>query len=149
MYIEVFQAAAAELGLIIQVFEARSLEELEPTFDAMVRARMQVVTVTNAGIAFQGRAIIPKLAIARRLPLCAYSRETFETGALMSYGPDQQEMCRRSAVYVDKILRGAKPSDLPVEQPTKLECLINRKIANVLGLTIPPNVLAAATEVIE
>jgi ABC-type uncharacterized transport system substrate-binding protein len=149
MYIAVFQTAAAELGLVIQTFEARSLEELESAFDAMARAGMKAVIVTSGGLAFQGRAIIPKLAIARRLPLSTFSRETFETGALMSYGPDQQEMCRRSAVYVDKILKGAKPSDLPVEQPTNLEFLINLKIANTLGLTIPPNLRAAATEVIE
>jgi putative ABC transport system substrate-binding protein len=149
MYIDVFQAAAGELGLTVQPFEARSHEELESAFDAMARAGMQAVIITNGGLAFQGRAIIPKLAISRRLALSAYSRETFETGALMSYGPDQQEMCRRSAVYVDKILKGAKPGDLPVEQPTKLELLINLKIANALGLTIPPNLLAVATEVIE
>jgi putative ABC transport system substrate-binding protein len=149
MFIDVFQSAAAELGLVVQAFEAHSLEELEPAFDAMARAGMQALTISSGGLVFQGRAIIPKLAIARRLPLSAYSRETFETGALMSYGPDQQEMCRRSAVYVDKILKGAKPSDLPVEQPTKLDLLINLKTAKSLGLTIPPNLLAAAIEIIE
>jgi ABC-type uncharacterized transport system substrate-binding protein len=149
MYIEVFQAAGAQLGLVIQTFEARSLDELEPAFDAIARAGMQAVILTAGGVTYQGRAIIPKLAVARRLPLSAYSRETFENGALMSYGADQQEMCRRSAVYVDKILKGANPSDLPVEQPTNLEFLINLKIAKALALTIPPTLLAAATEVIE
>ena len=149
MYIEVFQSVGAELGLVFQTFEARSLEELEPAFDAMVKAGMQAVILAQGGLIFQGRAVIPKLAIARRLPLSVHSRETFENGALMSYGGDQQEMCRRSAVYVDKILKGANPRDLPVEQPTKFELLINRKVAKALGLTIPPTLLAAATEVIE
>lgn len=149
MYIEVFQAAAAELGLVIQTFEARSLDELESAFDTMATAGAQAVILTGGGLIYQGRAIIPKLAIARRLPLFAYSRETFENGALMSYAADYQEMCRHSAVYVDKILKGAKPGDLPVEQPTNLELLINLKTARALGLTIPPNVLAVATEVIE
>ena len=83
LHIELTQAAAAELGLTVQRFEARLLGELEPTVDAMARAGMQAITVNPEGLAFQGRAIIPKLALARRLALCAYSRETFEFGALM------------------------------------------------------------------
>jgi putative ABC transport system substrate-binding protein len=149
LYIDVFQAAGAELGLNITTFEVRSLDELEPAFETMAKTGMQAVLLAGGGLIFQGRAVIPKLAIARRLPLSAYSRETFEPGALMSYGADQQEMCRRSAVYVDKILKGAKPGDLPVEQPTKLEFLISVKTANALGLTIPPHVLSAATQVIQ
>jgi putative ABC transport system substrate-binding protein len=81
--------------------------------------------------------------------LAVWSRETFEAGALMSYGVDQVAMCRRGPVFVDKILRGAKPGDLPVEQPTKLEFLINRKVATALGLTIPPALLLRAEEVIQ
>jgi ABC-type uncharacterized transport system substrate-binding protein len=103
----------------------------------------------QAGLFFQARSLIPKLAIARRLPMLAYSKETFEDGALVAYAADQVEMCRRSAVYADKILKGAKPGDLPVEQPTKFEFLINLKTAKTLGLTIPPGVLALADEVIE
>jgi putative ABC transport system substrate-binding protein len=88
------------------------------------------------------------MTLARRLPLAVWSRETFEAGALMSYGADQVAMCRRGPVFVDKILKGAKPGDLPVEQPTKLEFLINRKIATALGLTIPQIMLIRADEVI-
>ena len=85
----------------------------------------------------------------RWLPLCAYSRETFEPGALVSYGPDQIEACYRATVYVDKILKGTKPSDIPVEQPTKFELLINLKTARALGLSVPHGLLNAADEVIE
>lgn len=148
IYIEVFQATAGETGLVLQVFEARSLEEFEPAFDAMTRAGVQAVVPAQGGLMFQGRAIVAKLAIAHRLPLIANSRETFEPGALMSYGPNGQESCRRSAVYVDKILKGAKPGDLPVEQPTNLELFVNLKTAKSLGITIPTKVLAAATDVL-
>ena len=149
LHIELTQAAAAELGLTVQRFEARLLGELEPTVDAMARAGMQAITVNPEGLAFQGRAIIPKLALAGRLALCAYSRETFEFGALMSYGVDQRAICRRAAVYVDKILKGTKPGELPVEGPTTFEFLINRKTAKQLDLDVPPTLLARADEVIE
>jgi putative ABC transport system substrate-binding protein len=149
MYVEVTSAAASNLGLTIEAFDARSREELTEAFDAMVRTGMQAVIPAQGGTAFQWRAIIPKLALDHRLPLCAYSRETFEYGALISYGPDQIEMCHRSAALADKILKGAKPSDVPVEQPTKFEFLVNRRTAKVLGLTIPMAMLATADEVIE
>jgi ABC-type uncharacterized transport system substrate-binding protein len=149
VFIEVMQAAADQLGLVLQTFDARSLEEIEPAFDAMVRAGTQAVTPVQGGLFFQARALIPKLAIARRLPMLAYSRETFEHGALVSYAPDQVEMCRRSAVYVDKILKGAKPGDLPVEQPTKFELLINLRTAKTLGLEVPLHLQQLADEVIE
>ncbi len=149
VFVEVMGAAADQLGLVLQTFDARSLQEIEPAFDAMARAGMQAVTPVQGGLFYQGRIIIPKLAIARRLPMLAYSKETFEYGALLSYAADQVEMCRRSAVYADKILKGAKPADLPVEQPTKFEFLINLKTAKVLGLAVPPTLLATADEVIE
>ena len=110
---------------------------------------MQAVTPVQGGLFFQARTITPKLALARRLPMLAFSRETFEHGALVSYAADQIEMCRRSAVYADKILKGAKPADLPVEQPTKFELLINLKTANALGLDVPRALLAQADEVVE
>jgi putative ABC transport system substrate-binding protein len=149
VFVEVMQTAAEELGLVLQTFNARSLEEIEPAFDAMARAGMQAVTPIQGGLFFQARRFIPELAIARRLPMLAYSRETFEYGALMSYAADQVEMCRRSAVYADKILKGAKPGDLPVEQPTKFELVVNLKTAKTLGLTVPLTLQAAANEVIE
>jgi ABC-type uncharacterized transport system substrate-binding protein len=149
LYKRATEAAAAGLGLNNHTFEARSLDELGRAFDAMVKAGMQAVTINGEGLAYQQRAYVARMTLARRLPLAVWSRETFEAGALLSYGADQVAMCRRGPVFVDKILKGAKPRDLPVEQPTKLEFLINRKIARALGLTIPQIVLARADQVIE
>jgi ABC-type uncharacterized transport system substrate-binding protein len=149
MYVEVMTEAAAQLGLSLSNFESHSMAEMEPAFDQMVKAGMQAVTVSQGGTAFQARALIPKLALDRRLPLCAYSRETFEYGALISYGPDSIEMTRRSAVYADKILKGAKPGDIPVEQPTRFEFLINLKTAKTLGLNVSLQLQQLADEVVE
>jgi putative tryptophan/tyrosine transport system substrate-binding protein len=149
VFIDETQAAASELGISIQVFDARTLDALNSTFDSMMQSQMHGIITASGGTIFQWRAIIAKLALEHRLPYCAFSRETFEVGALMSYGADQIEMCRYSVSYVDKILKGAKPSDLPVQQPTKLETLINLKVAKALGLTIPAKLLYTADEVIE
>jgi putative ABC transport system substrate-binding protein len=115
----------------------------------MVQAHIQAVAVNAEGLFFQGRRTVANLALERGLPTCVYSRETLEAGALMSYGPDQRAIFRRAAAYADKILRGAKPSELPVEQPTTFESLINLKTAKALALTIPPRMLDLANEVIE
>jgi len=149
LYTNVTDSMAQKLGLSNHTFSARSRDELEPAFDAMVKAGMHAVTINSEGLAYQQREFIANLAIARRLPLSVWSRETLEAGALMSYGADQPAMCRRAAVFVDKILKGAKPADLPVEEPTKIEFLLNRKTAKVLGLNFPHTLLASATEVIE
>jgi putative tryptophan/tyrosine transport system substrate-binding protein len=148
-YIEESQVAAAKLGLALQTFEARSLDELEPAFDRMSATGMQAVSIIPEGVFYQGRAVIPKLALARRLPTCVWSRETLEPGALMSYGPDLLTILRRTAVYVDKILKGAKPGELPVEQPTRLQLFINLTTARALGLELPVTLLSNADEVIE
>ena len=148
-YIEESETAANQLQLTLQLVEARSLEDLEPAFDAMVKARAQAVAINAEGLFFHGRAHVAKMARERGLPTCVYSRETLEAGALISYGPDQRAIFRRAASYADKILKGAKPSDLSVEQPTKLEFLINLKTAKALGLTVPESLLARADEVIE
>ena len=116
IFIEETTAAARELGLVLQVFDARTREALEPVFVEMVRAQMHALITASGGTIFQWRAVIAKLAVDHRLPYCAFSRETFEVGALMSYGADQIEMCRYSVSYVDKILKGAKPSELPVQR---------------------------------
>jgi putative tryptophan/tyrosine transport system substrate-binding protein len=148
-YVGEGKAAAAALALAVQIFEAHSLDELEPAFDAMVKGGVQAVTFGPGGLLFQGRAVIDRLATARHLPTCVWSRETVESGALASYGPDQVAMARHVAVYVDKILKGAKPAELPVEQPTKFQLLINLKTAKALDLTIPESFLVRADEVIE
>jgi ABC-type uncharacterized transport system substrate-binding protein len=148
-YIEESAAAAAKLGLVFQTFEARSVNELEPAFDMMSQAGMQAVSIIPEGVFYQGRATIPKMALARHLATCVWSRETLEPGALMSYGPDLLTILRRTAIYVDKILKGAKPGDLPVEQPTKLNLFINLRTAKALGLDLPAALLSNADDLIE
>ena len=148
-YIEGSRMAADKLGLAVQVFELTSVEDLEPTFDAMVQAGMQAVTLAQGGFAFSRRATVAKLALARRLALCAYSKTTFDAGALMAYGPNSLDAFRRMAVYVDKILKGAQPSELPVEQPTSFELFINLRVAKTLGLDVPVHLQQIADEVIE
>src|SRR5215475_8392078 len=149
LYTDVTDREATKLGLSNHTFSARSRDELEPAFDAMVKAGMQAVTINSEGLAYQQREFIANLAIARQLPLSVWSKETLEAGALMSYGADQPAMCRRAAVFVDKILKGAKPADLPVEEPTKIEFHLNKKTAKALGLTLPNTLLVAATDVVE
>ena len=149
LYIDVTEAAAAKLNLVNQVFEAQAHNELEKTFDRMAQSDMQAVTINSEGMAFQHKEFISKLAVARRLPLSVWSRETLQAGALMSYGPDQVAICRRAAVFVDKILKGAHPAELPVEEPTKIEFLVNLKTAKALGMSIPYSLLVNADEVIE
>jgi ABC-type uncharacterized transport system substrate-binding protein len=148
-YIEAAQVAAPALGLTIQTFEVRLLDEFEPAFDAMARAAMQAVSINADGLIYQAKEMVAKLALARRMALVAYSRETFDAGALMSYGPDNIQATHRAAALVDKILKGAKPGDLPVEQPTKFELGINLRVAKALGLTIPQSVLVRSERVIQ
>jgi putative ABC transport system substrate-binding protein len=148
--VEAVRSAAAALDLKVEVFETRKLGEFERTFDAMKAAAMQGFTSgPNEGLQFQAREVIAKLALKYGLPYCAFSRETFEPGALMSYAPDSIAIVRRTAVYVDKILKGAKPADLPVEGPTKFEFLINLKTARALGIEVPSIMLSRADDVTE
>lgn len=149
LYKRTTDAAASELGLKNHTFDARSLAELLQAFDAMVETRMQAITVNGEGLVYQQRTEVAKMTLDRQLPLAVWSRETFEAGALMSYGADQVAMCRRAPFFVDKILKGAKPADLPVEQPSRLQFFFNVKVARALGLTVPPSILVRADEVIE
>jgi ABC-type uncharacterized transport system substrate-binding protein len=149
LYIDLTQTAAAALGVVTQTFEVRSLDDLEPALDGMARTGMQAVTINPDGLIYQGKAVIAKLAIARRMALAAYSRETFDAGALMSYGPDNVASCHRAAVFVEKVLKGSRPSELPVEQPTRFQYFINLKTAKALGLEVPPHLQQVADEVIE
>jgi putative tryptophan/tyrosine transport system substrate-binding protein len=149
LYTDVTQTAVAQLGLTVERFEARSRDDLEPAFEAMARANMQALLTNADGLAYAQRELIGQLALKTRLPTAVFMREALAPGTLLSYGVDSSAICRRAAVYVDKILKGAKPSELPVEQPTKFEFLINLKTAKALGLTISPSLLIAADEVIE
>lgn len=149
LYIDLTQTAAPQLGLTVERFEARSRDELAPAFEAMARAGMQALVTNSDGLSYAQRELIGQLALKSHLPAAVYMRETLVPGTLLSYGADSRAICRRAAVYVDKILKGAKPGELPVEQPTKLELLINLKTAKALGITVPPSLLAEADEVIE
>jgi putative tryptophan/tyrosine transport system substrate-binding protein len=148
-YMEGTQTAATELGLTAQTFEWHSVNDIGPAFDAMKRAGMQAFTTSPDGMAFAHRALIGQIALARNLPLAVWSREALKGGALMSYAADQDAICQRAAVFVDKILKGAKPAELPVEQPTKFEFLVNPRAAKALGLSIPEAVLKRADGTVE
>jgi putative ABC transport system substrate-binding protein len=141
--------AAPALGLTLVPVEARELDALEQAFATMVRERAQVLVVLSDGVLFNCRGQIGVMAVRNRLPAISAVREYPEAGLLLSYGIDLPDQFRRSAVFVDKIFKGAKPADLPVEQPTKFELVINLKTAKALGLTVPPTLLGRADEVIE
>jgi putative tryptophan/tyrosine transport system substrate-binding protein len=142
------QTPARELGLQLHSMEVSSADKFEGAFNDAIKARSTAIAVTPTILATSHRKQIVELAAKTRLP-AIYAREEFvESGGLMSYGADLDDHYRRAAIYVDKILKGAKPADLPVEQPTKFELIINLKAAKQIVLTIPPNVLARADRVI-
>src|SRR5262249_37992762 len=142
------QAAARTLGLDVVTSEVREAEDIAPAFEAL-KGRANALYVCAAPLLTTNRIRINTLALGVRLPTVHTFREYAEVGGLMSYGPNVPDLFRRAAEYVDKILRGAKPSDLPVEQPTKFDLVINLTTAKALGLEIPPTLLARANEVIE
>jgi putative ABC transport system substrate-binding protein len=141
--------AAPTLGMTVQPLEVRNPADLDPAFEAMTRERADALVVQGDPFTMTQRSRILDLASKHRLPVISVFEDFVSAGGLMSYGPDRLDMFRRAAVYVDKILKGAKPADLPVEQPTKFELVINLKAAKQIGLTIPPNVLARADRVIK
>src|SRR5262249_5154712 len=132
------EAAARSLGFRIQPVEVRRPEDFEKAFTNMTRERLDALAPVVSTMFRAHRARIAKLAARHRLPSMFDSREYVEAGGLMSYGSDTKAIYRGLASYVDRILKGAKPADLPVEQPTKFELVINLKTAKALGLTIPP-----------
>ena len=142
------QAAAHTLDLEVLPLKIRRAEDIAPAFEAL-KGRAQALYVVSDPLTGTNRARINTLALGARLPTLHGNRDNVEAGGLMSYAPNVADMFRRAAYYVDKILRGAKPGDLPVEQPTKLELVINLTTAKVLGLTIPESFLLRADEVIE
>jgi putative ABC transport system substrate-binding protein len=141
--------AGSKLGLSCKSYDVGTLDSFGPAFDAMVTDGMQAVLFNAESLFFVGRKQIAELALARRLPCCGYVKEVLEAGLLISYGADQRLIARRTAYYVDRILKGEKPADMPVEQPTSFQLCINLTTAKAIGLTIPPTLLAQADEIIE
>jgi putative ABC transport system substrate-binding protein len=147
--LKALEEPARLLRLQLQPIGAQTAGELEGVFSTMARGGTQAVLVFSTPPFITARQRIAELAIAHRLPTMCQGRLFVEAGGLMSYYPNHEDVWRRAAVYVDKILKGAKPADLPVEQPTKFELVINLKTAKALGLTIPPSLLQRADEVIQ
>jgi putative ABC transport system substrate-binding protein len=147
--LEEYEAAARALKMPLQSLKVRGPNpDLEDAFRDAVKARVSALIPVRAGVLLPHTKKIADLAIKNRLPLMLEGSGLVEAGGLMSYSPNDAEVYRRTAVYVDKILKGAKPAELPVEQPTKFEFIVNLKTAKQIGLTIPPNVLARADKVI-
>ncbi len=143
------ETAARQLGVKILPVKVRDPNQIQSAYAAMVKERADALIILHSGFAYSHRRQLLELAANNRLPsMCEESRWT-KAGCLISYGPDVPYLYRRAAVYVDKILKGAKPGDLPVEQPTKFELIINLKTAKKLGLTIPVQFLAVANKVIK
>jgi putative tryptophan/tyrosine transport system substrate-binding protein len=137
------------LGIEPQLFDLRKSEDLPPAFEAAKKWRVEALVVSADGLLQANRRLIAELAEMHGLPAIYTSREFIDVGGLISYGASYRDLYRRAAVYVDKIFKGAKPADLPVEQPIKFELIINLKAAKTLSLTVPPTLLATADEVIE
>ena len=147
--IQELKAAAPSLALELSFADATTLAQLDLAFSKIQRAHAQAIYVIEDGVFLGNAETINRLASKARLPAIFAQRRVVIEGGLMSYGPSFADLFRRSAGYVDKILNGTKPGDLPVEQPTKFEFVVNLKTAKVLGLTILPAMLARADEVIE
>jgi putative ABC transport system substrate-binding protein len=147
--VEHLRGVAPSVGVQLQLLEARGPDEFERAFAAMDRERAEALLVVADSMFGFNRARLQGLVSRSRLPAMYGAREHTEAGGLMSYAVDVRDNFRRAAAYVDKILKGARPADLPVEQPTKFELLINLKAAKTLGLVIPPPVLARADRLIE
>jgi len=143
------EMAAQKLSLTLQPLEARSGDSLDQVFASAVAAQADAIITFAHGFAFFHRQRIAELAAQHRLPAMYGWREFAEAGGLMTYGPNITSTLRRAANYVDLIIKGSKPADLPVQQPTKFELVINLKTAKALGLTVSPGLLVAADEVIE
>jgi len=143
------QSVAKAIGVKLQGIEVRSSGDFESAFKAAAKERAEVLLVLQNALTTTGRKLIADLAIKNRLPTVWADSGLMDAGGLMSYGPNVSDLFRRAATYVDKILKGAKPAELPVEQPKKFEFFINLKTAKQIGVTIPPNVLVRADKVIK
>jgi len=143
------EAAAQSGGLQLQSVSVTGPKDFERAFNSMKAERAQALIVLSDAMLFGNRKQIADYAAANQLPAISYTGEFAKSGTLMGYGPDLQVLATRAASYIDKILKGAKPGDLPIEQPAKFELVINLKTAKALNLTIPKTLLTAADEVIE
>jgi putative tryptophan/tyrosine transport system substrate-binding protein len=148
-FVEATEEAARGLSLELRVLEIPAPDSFEGAFDAAVKWRADALNVLSSAFFNSQRVRIAELATKYRLPAMYESAEFVRAGGLIAYGASFYDLCRRAATYVDKIIKGAKPGELPVEQPSKFELVINLKTARTLGLEIPPKVLALADEVIE
>jgi putative tryptophan/tyrosine transport system substrate-binding protein len=142
------QAAARALGLEVVTLEIRRVEDIGPAMEAL-KSRADALSVIIDGLTLSNRARINILALGTQVPTMLDNREQLESAGLMSYGVSTQDLFRRAGDYVDKILRGTKPADIPVEQPTKFELVVNLITAKALGLTVPPTLISTADEVID
>jgi putative tryptophan/tyrosine transport system substrate-binding protein len=142
------QAAARTLGVDVATAEMRQTTDVNSTFE-LLKSRTDALYVVADPLVYTNRVLIGTLALGARLPMMCGFRELVEAGCLMSYGANLPDLYRRAAEFADKILRGASPGDIPIEQPTKFDLVLNLKTAKALGLTIPSGVLAVADEVIE
>lgn len=143
------RAAAQVEDVVLQPMVAHLLADLDVAFAGIVRERAHAAVTFPDAMTYAFAGVVGKLAVQHKMPLMSAFREITNAGALMSYGPSIPDLARRAAGYVDKILKGANPADLPVEQPTKFDFVINLKTAKLLGLDVPPSLLARADEVIE
>ena len=143
------ETAAGVLQVKVQSLDVLSPKDIEPAFQSATKARADALVVLPSPVLNELRGKVVNLALKSRLSAIYFRQEFVETGGLMSYGTSFTDLSRRAAAYVDKILKGAKPADLPVEQPQKFELVINLKAAKEIGITIPPNVLARADKVIK
>jgi putative ABC transport system substrate-binding protein len=147
--VDAARRSAVQYSIEARFAEVAKPEEIEPAIGRLVKEGAQALVVLSSPLFAFERQRIVKLALAQRWPLVAGGRRWAEEGALLSYSSDQAANFRRAAYYVDRILKGAKPGDLPIEQPTKIELVVNMKTAKALGITIPPSILVRADKVIE
>jgi len=143
------EKAVRSVGLRFRHFDVGNVDEIRRAFDQAGRETRLALVIGNDGLTYEHRKIITELAATHRLPAIYASREFVDDGGLVSYGVNYPNLYRRAATYVDKILKGAKPADLPIEQPSKLELVINLKAAKALGQEIPRTLLAGADDVLE
>ena len=143
------EVVARSLALKLQLQEAKELDDLNRTFEAINKARPGALIVTGGPFGSANRKRVVEFAAKSRLPAIYYRQEFVADGGLMSYDANPNDLARRAAVFVDKILKGTKPAEIPVEQPMKFKFIINLKAAKQIGLTIPPNVLVRADRVIK